>query len=86
MLYRVWREVPRSRNTGAAASRLLFSVGSPGEARAVIEQLRARERDDRTVPVGRYGLEVLSAVGWTEWHDRRGNEVMNRLVGLKTAV
>lgn len=56
MLYRVWREVPRSRNTGAAASRLLFSVGSPGEARAVIEQLRARagrsHRSSRAVRLG----------------------------------
>jgi len=77
MLYRVWRAVPRADGAGPSASRFLFSVGSMREACWVIERLRAREHDDRTVPPGEYGLEVLAAAGWTEWFDRRGRTVMD---------
>ncbi len=77
MLYRVWRAVPRADGAGSSTARLLFSVGSLREACWVIERLRAREQDDRTVPPGEYGLEVLSADGWTEWCDRRGRTVVD---------
>lgn len=77
MSYRVWRVVRRAGGTGPSASRLLFSVGSLREACWVIERLRAREHEDRTVPSGEYGLEVLAADGWTEWSDRRGRTVMD---------
>ena len=67
MSYRVWKDVPRANDADPSTSRLLFSVDSPTEGRWVIERLRARERDDPTVPPAKYGLEILSTNGWTEW-------------------
>lgn len=68
MLYRVWKIAHRPR-------RLLFSVSSPREACTVIQRLQAREREDPTARTANYGLEVLAAAGWTEWHDSHGHDV-----------
>jgi len=77
MLYRVWKIAHRVDGAvPGSARRLLFSVDSPREACVAIEQLRARERGNPAPQSGTYGLEVRSADGWIEWHDRRGHDVI----------
>jgi len=84
MLYRVWSVVNRPRGAGAReARRLLFSVRSPSEARTVIRLLRTKREEDPTVLASEYGLEIFTAEGWTEWHDRRGRDVLQ---GLRASV
>ena len=88
LLYRVWKQ--RRRSGGAAAMdcrpRLLFSVGSPDEARAAIRKLQEGEALPRLVRASacEYGLEVLSTRGWVEWLDAEGRGIMEPLRGGAT--
>jgi len=80
MLYRVWNVVHRALDAGPGpVRRLLFSVGSPSEACGVIRLLGARREEDSTVLGSEFGLEVLSAGRWSEWHDHGGRDVMHRV-------
>ena len=78
MLYRVWSVVNRPLGVEAGeARRLLFAVHSPSEACTVIRTLQARREEDPTVLTSEYGLEVFSAMRWTEWRDRQGRDVLD---------
>ncbi len=80
MRYRVWNAVNRPLNVGMEdVRRLFFSVASPEEGRDVIRHLQTRREEDFSVVTSEFGLEILSVDGWSEWHDRRGHDVMEHL-------
>jgi hypothetical protein len=79
MLFRVWNEARRRPVgwTGNPPRRAFFSVGSPREARRVIESLeRSRSCEPFRSSVDEFGLEFLCDRGWREWYDREGLDVM----------
>jgi hypothetical protein len=81
MLFRVWNEARRRPvgRTGSRPCRAFFSVGSPREARAVIESLkRSRSCEPFRSSVDDFGLEFLCDRGWREWYDWEGLDVMGR--------
>ena len=86
-LYRVWKDVRRPDGGESARDRrLLFSVGSPTEACKVIRLLQEREKEYPPCRNCGYGLEILSASGWTEWHATDGQDVTGLLcAGLEVA-
>jgi len=78
--YRVWKAIRTARGTGRSdRTRLLFAVNSPAEACRVIRRIQQREEQDPTALPSEYGLEVLSAGRWIEWHDVDGSDVTSRL-------
>jgi len=72
-VYRVWNDVRHRSDTRLrGARRLYFSVASPQEGRDAIKILEARRSGDASVVASKYGLEILSPSGWSNWNDEHG--------------
>ena len=71
MQFRVWNETVRPAGSPhGPAKRAFYCVGSPSEARTVIEHLKKQHRCEQCGDArDEFGLEVLSLSGWKEWQE-----------------